>query len=67
MLWGARSGAIQAGRIREGFLEEGVSESRLEGQMGVSQAEMGACFRGRGHVCMTQQQEGTWQVPFDRI
>lgn len=67
MLWGTRNGAIQAGCIREGFLEEGVPKSRLEGQMGVSQAEMGACSRGRGHVCMTKEQQGTWQVPFDRI
>lgn len=35
-----------AGWIREGFPEEGVSKSSPEGWMGVSQAEMGASFRG---------------------
>lgn len=50
MLGGKRRGLIQAGSIREGFLEEEVSQSRPEGQMGVSQAEMRACSRERGRV-----------------
>lgn len=49
MGWGGGQARLNPpGGIREGFLEEKVSKSSPEGYMGVSEAEMGACFRGRG-------------------
>lgn len=50
-----------AGWVREGFLEEGVSKSSPEGWMGVSEAEMGANFRGGEHT--SSNSERMWEVP----
>lgn len=48
-----------AGWVREGFLEEGVSKSSPEGWMGVSEAEMGANFRGGEHTSSNSVRENT--------